>query len=195
MSEIAAAIQSHLDRSFYLAGGTALALHTGHRESVDLDYFSPRHIDTTHLKAVLSNVFPQIIFTYEEIDTLWCVIDDVKVSFISRLAPLLDPLQEKEGLRLAGVRDLVIMKLNAICGRDEYKDYYDLAELAALTDTREWSLLWKRVYPANDPLAWIIALSHVGKVVEIPLRGAVLRSKQQVEKVLTAVVQEASSFA
>jgi len=27
-------------RSFYLAGGTALALQLGHRRSVDLDFFS-----------------------------------------------------------------------------------------------------------------------------------------------------------
>jgi hypothetical protein len=26
---------------WYLAGGTALALHFGHRQSVDLDFFSP----------------------------------------------------------------------------------------------------------------------------------------------------------
>ncbi len=28
-------------RGYYLAGGTALALHLGHRRSVDLDWFTP----------------------------------------------------------------------------------------------------------------------------------------------------------
>jgi len=35
--------QRWLKRSaWYLAGGTALALQTGHRQSVDLDFFTPR---------------------------------------------------------------------------------------------------------------------------------------------------------
>jgi hypothetical protein len=29
---------------FYLAGGTAVALHLGHRRSVDLDWFTPEQI-------------------------------------------------------------------------------------------------------------------------------------------------------
>ena len=29
-------------KSFYLTGGTALALQIGHRESEDLDFFSPK---------------------------------------------------------------------------------------------------------------------------------------------------------
>src|SRR5438445_8352880 len=32
-------------RQFYLAGGTALALHLGHRRSVDLDWFTGVRID------------------------------------------------------------------------------------------------------------------------------------------------------
>lgn len=194
MSEIASAIRGRLDQSYYLAGGTALALHAGHRESVDLDYFTPLHIDTQRLKTVLSELFSQILFTYEEVDTLWCVIDGVKVSFISRPAPLLDAPREEDGFFLAGLRDLVVMKLNALCGRDEYKDYYDLSVLATLTDVREWPMFWKQVYPASDSLAWVIALSHVGKVAEIPLRGKALRSKQQVADALIAVVKELSSF-
>ena len=39
---------------FYLAGGTALALHLGHRESVDLDFFSQERFDGATLKKELS---------------------------------------------------------------------------------------------------------------------------------------------
>lgn len=37
-------VLSHIDiiHNFYLAGGTGLALHLGHRFSVDLDFFSER---------------------------------------------------------------------------------------------------------------------------------------------------------
>jgi predicted nucleotidyltransferase component of viral defense system len=195
MHEIARVIYARLDALYYLAGGTALALLSGHRESVDLDYFIPRHIDTQKLKDTLLNLFPHIIFTYEEIDTLWCSIEEVKVSFISRLAPCLDAFQDEEGFRIAGVHDLVVMKLNAICGRDEYKDYYDLAELATLTDAREWPALWGKVYPQSDLIAWIVALSHVGSVAHVPLRGHTVRSNQEVEEIIQTLVKELSPFA
>lgn len=194
MHEIARAIQARVDATYYLAGGTALALLTGHRESIDLDYFTPNPIDTQRLKTLLREIFPQIEFTYEEVDTLWCTIEGVKVSFISRPVASLDTPTEEDGFRIAGVRDLVVMKLNAVCGRDEYKDYYDLAELATLSDPREWNIFWSKVYPESDPIAWVVALSHVGSVAVVPLRGKEIRSNKEVEEKILAVVKELSSF-
>ena len=39
---------------FYLAGGTALALHYGHRESVDFDFFTPSTFNPDDLLNQLS---------------------------------------------------------------------------------------------------------------------------------------------
>jgi len=41
---------------FYLAGGTAAALHLGHRISVDLDFFGPASFDALDLAARLSEL-------------------------------------------------------------------------------------------------------------------------------------------
>lgn len=194
MYEIGRIIYARLDSDYYLAGGTALSLRIGHRESVDLDYFIAKHIDTVKLKGILSELFPGIMFTYEDVDTLWCSIDGVKVSFISRLTSMIDEVQDEDGFRIASLQDLVVMKLSAICGRDEYKDYYDLAELAQLTDGRTWPALWETVYPESDPLSFIVALSHVGSVAPIPLRGKLLQSNKDVEKRILDVVKELSSF-
>ena len=46
--------ESALGASFYLAGGTALALQLGHRLSVDLDFFSPTE-DIPTLRPALEN--------------------------------------------------------------------------------------------------------------------------------------------
>ena len=43
-------------QDFYLAGGTALALHLGHRLSEDLDFFSPASVDTLMLKQRLDEL-------------------------------------------------------------------------------------------------------------------------------------------
>lgn len=42
---------------FYLAGGTALALQIGHRDSVDFDFFSEEDIDTKELFERLRKIF------------------------------------------------------------------------------------------------------------------------------------------
>jgi hypothetical protein len=41
---------------FYLAGGSAVALHLGHRVSVDLDFFSPDDYDVEPLIQDLQSV-------------------------------------------------------------------------------------------------------------------------------------------
>ncbi|MBP6881856.1 MAG: hypothetical protein KBC35_04490 [Candidatus Pacebacteria bacterium] len=40
MHEVARVTHENLDSSYYLAGGTGLALLIDHRESIDLDYFT-----------------------------------------------------------------------------------------------------------------------------------------------------------
>lgn len=169
MLEIAQAISKNFGAPYYLGGGTALALHIGHRKSVDLDYFSNEPIDTTSLKKQLTDSFGAVEVTFEEKNTLWTTIDGVKVSFISRFETLLDEPVDTDGLVLAGVRDITIMKLNAICGREEYKDYFDLACLTQHTDIRSWMSWWEAVYPNQDATSWLVALGAVGSVPSVPL--------------------------
>lgn len=48
--------ESMLD-SFWLAGGTALALYLGHRKSIDLDFFTPYPFDVLLLKDFLETKY------------------------------------------------------------------------------------------------------------------------------------------
>ena len=194
MRAIAEVIHRELDGGYYLAGGTALALLIGHRESVDLDYFFGAPINTEKLKGQLLGLFPGVSFPYEDVDTLWCQINGVKVSFITRLAALLAPVQDADEFRIASVVDLVVMKLNAVCGRDEYKDYYDLTLLSTVTDVRTWPTLWGRVYPESDPISWMVALSNIDAVKDIPLQGKALRTREEIETRLDGIVKELSPF-
>ncbi len=171
MMAIAQTVIDSLDKKYYLAGGTALALRIGHRTSVDLDYFINSDIDTKRLQAEIVDVFTAdaVQVTFEEKNTLWLQISGVKVSFITRKEELLTPVDDVEMFRLASVDDLTIMKLSAICGREEYKDYFDLACISKREDVRRWVPMWQKTYPNADPISWIIALSAVGEVAQIPL--------------------------
>ena len=140
------------------------------------------------------SLFPNIIITYEEKDTLWCRVDDVKISFIYRSSVLINTLHDEEDFRIAGVEDIVVMKLNALCGREEYKDYYDLAVLSEMTDVRSWITLWQKVYPHSDPISWIVALSQGDICEEVVLQGPSIRSRKEVLTKLEAVTKEISNF-
>lgn len=171
MRNVAKIVFDTLDDAFYLAGGTALALHIGHRKSVDLDYFINKDFDTVQLKnQILTNKsFTKVEILFEEKNTLWTLIDDVKVSFISRFDMLLEPVEVVDTFRLIGLKDITVMKLSAICGREEYKDYFYLACISNYTDSRSWGFWWQTVYKNVDMTSWLIALSAVNELHEIPL--------------------------
>ncbi len=71
--------------------------------------------------------------------------------------------------RLASLSDIVVMKLLAICSREEYKDFVDLACLSHETDVRSWPTWWQEVYPHQDLTSWLMSLGAVETIPEIPL--------------------------
>lgn len=119
--------QSAIGRSFYLAGGTALALQIGHRASVDLDFFSPTE-DIPSIRPVLENSLSSFPNTLA--DSSWgnlvYLTKSIRVGFYGYGFPLVAPLVEIEGLRIASIEDIALMKLDAMLSRAARKDFYDL---------------------------------------------------------------------
>ena len=114
---------------FYLAGGTALALQIGHRDSRDFDFFSEKDIDTKRLFGFLTDSLRdyKVLKIQEEHNTLSVLIDDnIKLSFFTYKYKLLNKTIDEENLRLASIEDIGCMKLSAITGRATNRDYIDL---------------------------------------------------------------------
>ncbi len=114
---------------FYLAGGTALALYLGHRESIDFVFFTDQDFDTAFLFEKCKEVFQnyKIEITREVKNTLVFLLDNgVKVSFFTIKYKILEIFREEEFLKLASKLDIACMKLSAICQRSTRKDYIDL---------------------------------------------------------------------
>lgn len=116
------------ETGLYLAGGTALALHLGHRQSEDLDFFTENMMVPERIIERLQKL-GHLAVTQEEERTINAVLDDVKVSFISFPYPQLYPLMPFEHIHLADKRDIAAMKLSAIVGRGAKKDFFDLYAL------------------------------------------------------------------
>jgi Nucleotidyl transferase AbiEii toxin, Type IV TA system len=120
------------EEDFYLAGGTAIAIHLGHRESVDLDWFTGREIsEPMGIVVRLAQAGLTVDVTGVERGTLHGEIEQVKLSFLEYRYPLLRPLVEwsEYGCRLASLEDLACMKLSAAGSRGAKKDFVDLYAL------------------------------------------------------------------
>lgn len=118
---------------FYLAGGTAVALQLGHRISVDLDFFSTTDElwdqSRQEITASLKSRFPLQV-AEDTFSTLVFNIQGSSVGFFSYGYPLLASTVPLEGIMLAGLLDLGLMKLDAIATRGARKDFYDLYFIA-----------------------------------------------------------------
>jgi predicted nucleotidyltransferase component of viral defense system len=120
-------MQSELRDRFYLAGGTALSLQIGHRLSVDLDFFSPTE-DIPSIRTELEKALQPHHVTLA--DSSWgnliYLVNDVRVGFYGYGFPLVVSAIETEGVRLASIEDIALMKLDAMLSRASRKDFYDL---------------------------------------------------------------------
>ena len=111
--------------SAYLAGGTALALHMGHRISVDLDFFTRKKFSETVLSLRLKKS-PEFKEEGKSWRTIWGRIGETKFSFFFYEYPLLDEVVTFEGIKVAGKKDLAAMKIHAIEDRGTRRDFVDV---------------------------------------------------------------------
>lgn len=120
------------DNGFYLAGGTAIAICLGHRESVDLDWFTGDEItDPLALAETLKAEGLDFDVASVARGTLHGSSEAVKLSFLEYRYPLLQPVTAwpEYGCELASLEDLACMKLSAISSRGAKKDFIDLYAL------------------------------------------------------------------
>lgn len=117
---------------FYLAGGSAVATHLGHRRSLDLDLFStPGALDLDALAETLGASLPEAVILGRSDVSLRLRVGDVPVDLVRYPYPLLDqPELGRATIPVAGLRDLAAMKLAAIARRGLRRDFWDLYALA-----------------------------------------------------------------
>ncbi|SEP42299.1 nucleotidyl transferase AbiEii/AbiGii toxin family protein [Mucilaginibacter sp. OK283] len=117
-------------KQFRLVGDTALSLLYGHRKSIDLDFFSDRPLEKDVLIETLEDNFGRINTVNDRTKSIYqCIIQDVKVDFVSVRDPFLNPIQFIDNIPFADTKDLIALKLNAVKGRGVKKDFWDIAKL------------------------------------------------------------------
>lgn len=152
--------------SFVLYGGTAVALHLGHRESLDFDFFSAEPLDKRKLSATFG--FMRNARTIQEdpqtlVLSTPTVSNPVRISFFGTIGfgHINAPLQTADGVLLvASLEDLMATKLKTILDRAEAKDYRDIAAMLSAGVSLERALSTFRAMFGTDPALPLRALGY-----------------------------------
>lgn len=153
---------------FVLYGGTAFALHLGHRRSEDFRFFADRDIDPAELYRTTPFLRGSQI-TQQEPNTLTCLVDrggPVKVSFfgLPHLARISDPaVAEDNGLKVASLLDIAGTKAAVVQQRAQARDYIDIDALITQggIDLPMHLAAARAVYgPQFAPIPTLKALTH-----------------------------------
>ena len=117
---------SSFRRSFYMVGGTAIALHLGHRRSIDFDLFTYTKLNKVRIKGKLAQIPFQQTPIFEDFDQLHLLINNVKITFFSYPFLILHPVKIDSFITIPTLLSLAAMKAFALGRRAKWKDYVDL---------------------------------------------------------------------
>ncbi len=117
---------SKFKKEFYMVGGTSIALHIGHRLSIDFDLFKQGEIRPQKILSVFKQNNEKAQVTLNRQGQLNLVCRNVKFTFFEYDYPVLHPVILKNGLTIPGLLDLAAMKAFALGMRSKWKDYLDL---------------------------------------------------------------------
>ncbi len=125
--------------NFYLAGGTALALHMGHRRSLDFDLASFKEIIPFDLERQLIRTGFRIqkVFTATSYE-FSVLISGIRVTFFNfPFAIHHEIIWQRGNITLPEIIELGAMKAYALGRRSKWKDYVDLYFLLKFRITME----------------------------------------------------------
>jgi hypothetical protein len=151
-------------RAMYLAGGTAVAIQLGHRQSVDLDWFSPESIDDP-IQMAQEIRDAEVPLQTDSVDrgTLHGQVFGVRVSILEYRYPLLEAPAIDPALDcpLASIHDLAAMKLVAVAQRGSKKDFVDIYAIGANRLSLDEMLdAYRRKYSLDDVARILYSLTY-----------------------------------
>jgi hypothetical protein len=138
-------------QAFRLVGGTALSLQLGHRMSVDADFFSNESFDKEEAATILFHLLPGFLLLKKSAHGFAGTYEGVKLDVYTWGAPFLLPPVETKDIRMADLRDIAALKLEAITNRKEEKDFRDVHALLQRFSMAELIAFFKDRYPHHNP--------------------------------------------
>jgi len=113
-------------KDFGLVGGTAIALHIGHRESIDFDLFSLEEFDNGKIRKKITDAKRIARTIRDETGQFTIIINEVRFTFFYYPFKIIFSEDFNNVIRLPDVLTLGAMKAYALGRRPKWKDYVDL---------------------------------------------------------------------
>ena len=134
-----------------LVGGTSLALQLGHRKSIDLDFFGCIKSENEEIKDVLRDIGQLSVIKESR---------HIKIDFVDYVYKWIDaPLCDGD-IRLASMKDIAAMKINAVEGRGTKKDFVDIYFLLRHFTLEQILSFYKAKYPENSEFRALMSLTY-----------------------------------
>lgn len=117
---------SDFKKTFYLVGGTAIALQIGHRQSIDFDLFKKGTLNITAILNKVSKYKLKPIITRRVNEQLNLVLNGVKITFFDYPFDIETNKKLDNIVTMPSLLELAGMKAYELGRRSKWKDYVDL---------------------------------------------------------------------
>ena len=155
--------KSYLEE-FYLVRETGLALQIGHRKSDDIDLFTNNDFDNN---KVLERLEEDFEFQADQVEknTIKGTVHGIKVDLLSHKYTLLDQIQNLEQIRIASVRDIAAMIVNAVSNDGtRIKDFIDIYFLLEIYSLEDILTFFSKKYKLRNSLHALKSLTYFQEV-------------------------------
>lgn len=172
---------------FILVGGTALALQIGHRMSVDIDLFATKEFARPALSKYLTSQYGFRLPVYSDV-SIRGFIGNLKTDLVYYENGFLREPIVIDGIRMAGIEDIAVMKLEAIANvQNRTKDYVDIAFLSEHLSLEKMLSGFKEKFGQDEMLALrsLNVFSQVKDIKEVFL----MKGKFDWDKIKSRIVE------
>lgn len=113
-------------KKYYSAGGTAIALHIGHRKSTGFDLFTEGKVYTQILKKQVTTSGFSSSVIYHDDDEIHFNVNGIRLGFSQLLYSIPGVIYHKNYFRIPDLTTLAAINATALEGRKKWKDDVDL---------------------------------------------------------------------
>jgi len=138
--------------NYILAGGTALALQIGHRTSTDIDLFTFKEHNHISIIEYLKRKYKNIEIFIVDINFIRVFINKIKVELVYYEEKIIESIINEENIKLFNIYEIAAMKLKAVTGRTEPRDFIDIAYLLKEMSLKKMFELYEEKFGMISPL-------------------------------------------
>jgi len=113
-------------KDFGLVGGTAIALHIGHRRSIDFDLFTKKEFDNFGVRQNIAKFAKIDRVIADQKNQYTVIVNGVRLTFLCYPYPISFLKSFENVMKIPDLLTLSAMKAHTIGRRVKWKDYIDL---------------------------------------------------------------------